>query len=329
MLFRVSAFRLAPVLFLVATLWGSAAQAQDNLPPPSSHDYIGVQIRQALAVPEDDIDYLALTLKFNKLVDPDIDTEAVTAELNKMAEDVLALAGNSSDDMEKLKALREYIYDAGPWNSFNPFAYDQTDPLGRKISNKLIHNYLKSRRGNCVSMPVLFLILGDKIGLDLTLSTAPNHVFVHYHLPDGRVVNIETTSGGNPARNEWIRQNFKMTDAAIKNGLFLKTLSRRQTGAVLAGVVMEHYSEVGAHGYVVGIADALLEVYPELDIALISRGLAFQSMLQMNYLDKYPDLNLVPQADRAFFNYLAVNANASFDRVEALGFVPQSEFPAQ
>lgn len=185
MLFRVSTFRLAPVLLLVATLWGAAAQAQDNLPPPSSPDYIGVQIRQALAVPEDEIDYLALTLEFNKLVDADIDTEAVTAELNKMAEDVLALAGNSSDDMEKLKALREYIYDAGPWNSFNPFAYDQTDPLGRKISNKLIHNYLKSRRGNCISMPVLFLILGDKIGLDLTLSTAPNYVFVHYHLPDG------------------------------------------------------------------------------------------------------------------------------------------------
>ncbi len=172
-------------------------------------------------------------------------------------------------------------------------------------------------------MPTLFLILGDRIGLNLTLSTAPNHVFVHYHLPDGRVVNIETTSGGHPSRNEWIRQNFKMTDAAVANGLYLKTMSRRQTGALLASIVLEYYYEQGMYGYVVHIADALLDVYPEFDAALIYRGLAYQMMLQLNFLDNYPDLRMVPQSQVSLFNHLAENAEASFNRVEALGYALQ------
>lgn len=321
MKFQHSRLKIPGILMLLAFLLASPAWAQLAPDSPSSPDYIGNQIRAALAVTEAEIDYTELTLTFTKLVDPKINEEAIKAELDRMVEDILELAGSNPTDAEKLSALRQYIYDAGPWNDNRVFAYDQSDPLGTHLPNKLIHNYLQSRLGNCVSMPTLFLILGDRIGLNLTLSTAPNHVFVHYHLPDGRVVNIETTSGGHPSRNEWIRQNFKMTDAAVANGLYLKTMSRRQTGALLASIVLENYYEQQMYGYVVHIADALLEVYPEYDAALILRGMSYQSMLQINFLDKYPDLRMVPQSDVPFFNHLAQNAENSFNRVETLGYV--------
>ena len=322
MKFQHSRFKLNRILLLLAFLLASPAVAQLAPDSPSAPDYIGNQIRAALAETETKIDYTELTLTFTKLVDPTIDEEAVKAELNRMVEDILQLAGNHPSDAEKLSALRQYIYDAGSWNDNQVFAYDQSDPLGTHLPNKLIHNYLKSRLGNCVSMPTLFFILGDRIGLNLTLSTAPNHVFVHYHLQEGAVVNIETTSGGHPFRTEWIRQNFTVTDAAVANGLYLKILSRRQTGAILASTVLEYFYEQQMYGYVPHIADALLEVYPEYEVALILRGMAYQSMLQINFLDKYPDLRMVPHSAIPLFNYLAQNAEDSFSRVEELGYLP-------
>ena len=69
------------------------------------------------------------------------------------------------------------------------------------MRNKLISTYLATRRGNCVSMPILMLIIGERMGLDLALSTAPLHIFIR-HREGGREVNLEATSGGHPARTE-------------------------------------------------------------------------------------------------------------------------------
>ena len=46
-------------------------------------------------------------------------------------------------------------------------------------------HYLATRKGNCVSMPVLFVILGQKLGLPITLAIAPNHVFAKYKRDNG------------------------------------------------------------------------------------------------------------------------------------------------
>jgi hypothetical protein len=83
---------------------------------------------------------------------------ATMAELDQMAEEARRLAGPSPTEGDLLAALRKLIYESGPWNGYRPFAYDHSDPYGDHISNKLLHAYLATRLGNCISMPVLFLI---------------------------------------------------------------------------------------------------------------------------------------------------------------------------
>lgn len=65
-------------------------------------------------------------------------------------------------------------------------------------------------------MPMVFLILADWLGLDVTLATAPGHVFLRYRTESGRVINIEATSGGHPARDQRFRERMPMTDLALK-----------------------------------------------------------------------------------------------------------------
>ena len=56
-----------------------------------------------------------------------------------------------------MQALKRYIYEPGEWNNFQPYQYDMDDPLGTKLSNKLLSHYLAAKKGNCVTMPFLFI----------------------------------------------------------------------------------------------------------------------------------------------------------------------------
>ena len=76
---------------------------------------------------------------------------------------------------------------------------------------------------------MLFVALAQRLGLNATLSTAPDHMFVKYTDDvTGKTVDLETTSGAYPARDAYIRQNMPMTDASIANGILC--WSARKTG---------------------------------------------------------------------------------------------------
>jgi len=176
---------LAIIVFAVGSV---CAYAQSPLPdyrqpPPLSGNALALE--RLLATPEDQIDYAESKLVIDRLIDPSLNIEAARREITEMVYDVRQMAGPNADEKRLLGALRAYLYRPGPWNAQRVFGYDHDDPLGTNIRNKLIPTYLASRKGNCVSMPALFVILGQKLGLEMTLSTAPNHVFVHYHDPSG------------------------------------------------------------------------------------------------------------------------------------------------
>ena len=178
-------------------------------------------------------------MAFDRIIDPSLAADAALREVGRLATRAAALAGHNATDAAKLAAARRVIYESGAWNGNRPFSYDYADPLGRNIRNKLLSTYLATRRGNCVSMPILMLLVGERMGLNLSLSTAPLHVFVRYTDPAGREMNLEATSGGHPARTAWYRQNQPMSDRSIESGLYMRTLTRREVVALMADVVME------------------------------------------------------------------------------------------
>lgn len=287
------------------------------------------QLEPMFAQPDKDVDFARAVLTIDKMVDPAIDIEANLKVIEAMAETVRSMAGPNAKSWDRMLALRRYLYEKGSWNEFRAFQYDFDDPLGTKIANKLIPNYIATRKGNCISMPFLFIALGQRLGLDVRASTAPLHVFVKYTDPDtGRVYNLETTSGAGPTRHDWYRQHMPMTDEAIANGLYLQRLTMTETLVVMSTVVAEHrYAQRDFEG-AIAQADLALKHYPKDVSAMLRKGAAHYALLKKHFLGKYATMSEIPPDRREYYRQLSEGNGYWFAKAETLGWrepTPESE----
>ena len=279
-------------------------------------------VRDVLSLPDDRLDYGRAKLAFDRVVDPSLDADATLAAVDRLAGSANALAGFDASPTERLSALRRVIYEIGDWNGGRPFSYDHADPLGRNVRHKLISTYLTTRRGNCVSMPLLFLIVGERMGLNLALSTAPLHIFLRHTEESVREINLEATSGALPARTEWYRQNLPMTDRAIQSGLYMQTLSRREATAHMASTVVDFLIGAGRFQEAVEVAEVILQHYPRDGYTMVKLGTAYGELMRVEFIERFPTPAMIPPALRQRYAMLAQRNQRAFQEAEGLGWEP-------
>jgi regulator of sirC expression with transglutaminase-like and TPR domain len=273
-------------------------------------------------VPDERLDYERTKLAFDQIIDPSISANAILAEIDQLATRAAELAGRGASDAAKLAALSRVIYEAGDWNGNRPFSYDQADPLGQNVRNKMLSTYLTTRRGNCVSMPILMLLVGERMGLNLSLSTAPLHVFVRYTDPTGREMNLEATSGGHPARTIWYRQQMPMSDRSIESGLYMRTLTRREVVALMANVVLEFLMGERRFQDAIEVGEVILQNSPRDALTMVQVGTAYAGLMNAEFVELYPTPASIPPPLRARYTMLAGRNRQLFQTAEALGWEP-------
>jgi len=263
---------------------------------------------------------LETKLTIDKLIDPNLDVFIAKAEISEMITDIRSMIKPSDTDWDKLNALRTYLYEAGAWNDFKPFSYDMDDPLGQSRESRLLHNYLDTRKGNCVSMPILHAILGQELGLDVSLSTAPLHMFVKYRNAAGETINIEATSGGHPARSVWYEKNLPMLPRAIENRVYMADLTSTESVAVVGHDLASHLHREGDFESSVIVSERLIKAFPNYAPLYLTRGSAYYKLFERDFKSVYPKPEDIPQGQIAVFErYMRQNA-ISFSRADDLGW---------
>lgn len=269
---------------------------------------------------EKQLDLARVKLTIDKLIDPSINIESELRNIKKMAASIQSMIPVGANAMSKMLILKEYIYTPGTWNNYQAFHYDFDDPLGTKITNKLLPNYIKSRKGNCVSMPFLFIVLGDQLGLDVTASVTPLHVLVKFTDSDEKTYNLEATSGAGFSRDSWYRKQTPMTDQAIENGVYLKRLNRKETIAVMITTYAEYLFQKKEYKKAVAVSSLSLKYYPQYTAAMLRIGTSYYQLLQKHFVSKYPNPNDIPLNQREFFHFLSNGNHYWFARAESLGW---------
>lgn len=278
-------------------------------------------IKRVLEVPDDRLDYADAKLTFDSLVDPDIDSSVALRELGLLVSSARDLTYGDRRSAVKLGAVRRLLHDPGPWNDHRPFGYDMNDPTGRLIRNKLLHNYLRTRLGQCVSMPILFLIIAERLGLNVALASAPEHLFVRYTDESGRIHNIEATSGAHPARDRWFRENFPITDRSIENGIYMRSLSKREGIAAMASTVIEYLDSRKRFEELIAVCEIILRHHSKDVPAMLWLGSASGRLLDQ-IRERYPLPGSAPPQVLKWATSLMQRNRDCFATAEQLGWVP-------
>jgi regulator of sirC expression with transglutaminase-like and TPR domain len=256
----------------------------------------------------------------DQMADPAADIGAVGAELDRLTIALREMAAGAQTSAEKLAALKRLIYEAGPWNDNRPFAYDMSDPLGQKPANRYLRNYLASRRGNCITMPILFVILGQRIGLNLTLAEAPLHILVKYTDDNGAVWNLEPTSGGGFARDAWYRKELPFTDKALAEGTYLRALSSEEAVAMIVLQAAETHMRAGRYEQAIVATNVLLHHFPRFAHAMVVKGSSYAMALRRDILANYAREADMPPEVSAYADMLYFENQSAFAGAEALGW---------
>lgn len=272
-------------------------------------------------------DLFDVKMAVDSLVDTTTNIGDVGARVDYMVDVVKAMAGDDAQSATLLTALRRYLYESGPWNDHKPYQYDLDDPLGTKPENRLLEHYLITRRGNCVTMPMLMVIVGKRLGLEMTLAEAPLHVFVKYTDDDGTVWNLEATSGGGFTRDIWYRKHLPMSDRAIANGLYLRALSREETKALAASLIVDHELEAGRTENAIAVSDVILQHYPSFAYVLVKKGTAYALLIRRELADKYDLVEDIPAEVRTRADEWLRQNRLAFAHAEALGWSAANEAP--
>ena len=123
-----------------------------------------------------------------------------------------------------------------------PFTYDFDDPWGlENWENMFVSKLLDTKKGNCHSLPLLYLILADEIGAEASLSVAPKHTYIKFRDDDGKWHNVELTSGMITTDMHLFQAGFIRAEA-IQNKVYLQPLTQSQ-------MLSHRFSDL-ANGYI-------------------------------------------------------------------------------
>ena len=282
-------------------------------------------IKAIFLKPAAEIDLARTKLIFDKLVDPTINVIALLSEINKMAKTVENGLTKNMKPLGKLLSLSTYLYESGYRNKFQPFQYNFEDPFGQNLNSKLISNYIKTKKGNCISMPLLYLILADKLGLDVTLSTAPLHVFVKFKdAISGKYFNLETTDKGQLVKDDFYQQKTAIKSEAIKNGVYLQPLSKKEIVAVMAILLSEHYAIKKQWQQSIDIAKLILKNHPNYVYAMIKIGNGYSRLLALKIKEARENKGYTAK-DKQQMDELYKQNFQWFEKAEKLGWQMPSQ----
>lgn len=190
----------------------------------------------------------------------------------------LAYVERDKEKVNKWASVFEVMHDTIPINyndklyKYEPFGYDFQDVFGHKTrENLFVSKLLETRKGNCHSLPYLYKILCEELGVDANLALAPNHVYIkHRNIKEGWY-NTELTSGIFPI-DAWIMASGFVHIDAISNGIYMKALNNRESIAVVIIDLADNYNVKFPNNdgtFILKCCETAIKEYPNFATALI------------------------------------------------------------
>lgn len=126
-------------------------------------------------------------------------------------------------------------------NNKQPCNYDFEDFLGdKKYSDTFVWRLMTEKKGNCISLPLLYKMIAQEMKVEAKLSIGPNHAWIRHIDENGKWANVELTSGQFPTDGVMMTE-LGITTEAIKSGAYCAPLTEKESIAFLLNLLAQGY----------------------------------------------------------------------------------------
>ncbi len=156
-----------------------------------------------------------------------------------------------------------------------PFTYDFEDYFGEQDWTKMfVTKLLATHKGNCHSLPYLYKILCEELGVSANLALAPNHIYIKHRAEKTGWYNTELTSAAFPI-DAWLMASGYIHLSAIQNSVYMKALTDQESIALCLVDLAEGYKRKTNSedtDFILKCCNTALQYFPNCVNALILKA---------------------------------------------------------
>ena len=144
-----------------------------------------------------------------------------------------------------------------------PMQYDFEDFWGKEDWSKLfVSKLLATHKGQCHSLPLLYLILCEETGTEANLAYSPSHSYIKFKDDSGNWYNLELTNR-HVVTDAFIAGSGYITAEAIKNKLYMEPQTKQQVIAqCISDLAMGYAHKYGYDSFIKQCVDSVLKYDP-------------------------------------------------------------------
>jgi len=229
---------------------------------------------------------------------PTLDTGRYLGEIERLALRLRARMPQTSDAEERIVALNEFLFEDLGYRGNTDDYYDPR--------NSYLNEVIERKTGIPITLSVLYMEIGRRVGLPLEGVSFPGHFLVRAQMRGGVIV-LDPFAGGLPQSEADLRSRLKrvlpegvaedVPVAELPLEQFLEPASKRQILARLLRNLKAIYREVDKPERLLEVLNRMLLVAPEAAAEVRDRGYVYQRLEcwqpalkdLTEYLEREPD----------------------------------------
>ena len=210
---------------------------------------------------------------------PALDVERYMGEIERMATLVRARLATTAAGEDRVVALNQFLYEElGYWGNTE----DYYDPR-----NSYLNEVIDRRTGMPITMSILYMEVGRRIGLPVEGVSFPGHFLVRVRLRGGVLV-LDPFSGGAPQSEDELRNRVKrvipdgvaddLPASELPLDQFLEPATNRQIVSRVLRNLKGSYRKVNKPECMLDVLNRMLLVTPDASAELRERGYVYQRL---------------------------------------------------
>jgi len=231
------------------------------------------RLRQIVSGPDEDISLAEAALLIAGHEYPDLPVSAYLSRLEELAHGLRMRIGEDATDLERIAELNQFLFgDLG----FRPNSEDYYDPR-----NSFLNEVLERRTGIPLTLSVIYMELGRKIGLPLKGVSYPGHFLVKCAVPEGALV-LDPYSGGISLGLQDLQKRLReVRGGEVSRAIVAKLLVSASNKEIIVRL-LRNLKAIYLRGHdldkALPIMDWIIATMPEQTPELRDRGMIYQEL---------------------------------------------------